>query len=85
MLEIRNFLGLHARAAARIVELGKSFDSRLYLSKNNLEVDTDGVLSILCLSCPKGTSIRARIVGEDAGAFMEALERLFENRFGENS
>lgn len=84
-LEIRNSLGLHARAAARVVELGKSFTSRLYLGKSDLEVDAEGVLSILSLSCPKGTRVRARIVGDDAWAFMEALERLFENRFGENS
>lgn len=84
VLEIRNSLGLHARAAARVVELGKSFNSRLYLRKNDLEVDADGVLSILSLSCPRGTRIRARIVGDDAVRFMEALERLFENRFGEN-
>lgn len=85
VLEICNSLGLHARAAARIVELGKRFESRLYLRKNDLEVDGDGVLSIVSLLCPKGTGIHARIEGADAEQFMEALESLFENRFGESS
>jgi phosphocarrier protein HPr len=83
VLRISNSLGLHARAAAKIIEMGKRFDSRLYLRKNDQEVEGDGILSILMLSCPKGTRLKVRIEGEDAGEFMESLERLFENKFGE--
>ena len=54
------------------------------LRKNEQEVDGTSILSILTLSCPKGTEIQARIVGEDSEAFMEALEELFEQKFGED-
>lgn len=83
-LNVINSLGLHARAAVKIVELGKRFSSRLYLKKENREVDGEGILSILSLACSKGTTIHARISGEDAESFMQALEELFMNRFGED-
>lgn len=83
-LKIRNDLGLHARAAAKIVELSNQFESQLFLKKGDREVDGSSILSILMLSCPKGTEIEARIVGEDSEAFMDKLDELLEQRFGEN-
>jgi phosphocarrier protein len=85
ILTIRNELGLHARAAARIVALGDQFHSRLYFVRNNQEVDGASILSILSLACPKGSKLQAKIVGKDSKQFMRALTRLFEERFGETS
>jgi len=82
-LSIRNNLGIHARAAAKIVELANRHSSRLFLKKGDQEVDGGSILSILTLSCPKGTEVEARIVGEDSENFMKELERLFEKKFGE--
>ena len=82
-IKIRNNLGLHARAAARIVKLGSEYKSRLFLKKDNQEVDGSSILSILTLSCPRGTEIQARIEGEDCEAFMVKLCELFEEKFGE--
>ena len=83
-LKIRNNLGIHARAAARIVELGNQFESQLFLKKDDNEVDGSSILSILTLSCPKGTEIQARITGEDAEDFMQGLSGLFGEKFGES-
>ena len=80
---IENKLGLHARAAGKIVELGNQYSSQLFLKKDGKEVDGSSILSILTLSCPKGTEIQAKIVGEDSEAFMEKLRDLFEQKFGE--
>ena len=82
-LKILNNLGLHARAAGKIVELGKQYKSQLILDKDGQEVDGSSILSILTLSCPKGTEMQARIIGNDSEDFMETLSRLFEQRFGE--
>ncbi len=82
-IKIRNNLGLHARAAAKIVELGTQYKSKLFLKKDDQEVDGSSILSILTLSCPKGTEIHARVVGEDSEIFMEKLSDLFEGKFGE--
>ena len=83
-LNIMNDLGLHARAAARIVKLGKQYKSQLFLKKGDREADGSSILSILTLSCPKGTEMEARIVGEDSEAFMERLSQLLEQRFEES-
>ena len=82
-LKIRNNLGIHARAAAKIVALAARYNSSLFLKKGDQEVDGGSILSILTLSCPKGTEVQARIVGEDSESFMKELSRLFEKKFGE--
>jgi len=82
-LLIHNELGLHARAAARIVSLASRYCSLLYIRKGDHEVDGTSILSILTLACPKGTEVLARAVGEDSEALIEALTGLFEQKFGE--
>ena len=75
---------MHARAAAKIMSLGNRYKSHLFLKRDGKEVDGGSILSILVLSCPKGTEVEARIVGEDCEAFMGELRVLFEERFGED-
>ena len=82
-LKINNDLGLHGRAAARIVELAGQYRSKLFFKKEDHEVDGSSILSILTLACPKGTEIQAKAVGEDSEELMERLTELFNQRFGE--
>ncbi|MBL6979102.1 MAG: 16S rRNA (cytidine(1402)-2'-O)-methyltransferase [Desulfobacteraceae bacterium] len=82
-LTVKNSLGLHARSAAKIVELGNQYKSQLFLKKDSEEVDGSSILSVLTLACPKGTEMEARIVGEDSEDFMKRLSELFERKFGE--
>ena len=82
-LKIRNKLGLHARAATKIVKLSNNYKPSLFLRKNDQVVDGSNILSILTLSCPKGTELEVRIAGEDSPDFMEKLSDLFEQKFGE--
>ncbi len=84
-LRITNDLGLHARAAAKIVELAGRFDARLYIAKDGSEVEGGSILSILTLACPKGTEVTVRTDGKDAEALLEALCRLFEEKFDEEA
>jgi len=83
-LKIRNSLGLHARAAAKIVELADRYESQLFLEKDGRQVDGSNILSILTLACPKGTEMEVRIVGKDAEELMTEMDALFEGKFGEN-
>ena len=82
-LIIGNDLGLHARAAAKIVTLSQKYESDLFISKDDHEVDGASILSILTLACPKGTEIGIRIVGEDAQDLLMEVTDLFEKKFGE--
>ena len=80
-LLISNDFGLHARVAAKIVELNSKFSSTLILKKGNKEVDGSSILSILTLSSPKGSNIEVQISGDDCESFMEELRKLFCNEF----
>ena len=82
-LKVTNSLGLHARAAAKIVDLVKRHNCKLFLKKDDQEVDGASILSILTLACPKGTEVEVRAVGEDSDKLLEALELLFADKFGE--
>lgn len=80
---IRNKLGLHARAAAKIVQTTSQFQSHIRILKNGREADARSILAILTLSCPQGTRIEVCAEGDDAVEAMEALSVLFHNNFDE--
>lgn len=82
-LTIRNKLGLHARAAAKIVQTSNQFQSNIRIIKNGREADAKSMLDILTLSCPRGTRIELRAEGKDAADALTALAVLFDNKFGE--
>lgn len=83
-LIIQNDLGLHGRAAAKIVELSRKYKSKLFFQKNgNGEVDGSNILSILTLSGSKGTQIEVKAIGEDAEQLLIELSILFNDKFGE--
>jgi phosphocarrier protein len=82
-LRIENELGLHARAAAKIVALAGQYKASLFLKKEDQEVEGSSILSILTLACPRGTELVARATGEDSEMLLSALSLLFEQKFGE--
>ena len=83
-IKIQNDLGLHGRAAAKIVELSRKYKSKLFFKKNGHgEVDGSNILSILTLSGSKGTEVEAIAIGEDSTELLEELSRLFDDKFGE--
>ena len=90
MVEIRTFeivnrLGIHARAAAKIVETAHRFRAGVFLEKDGAEVDGRSILGILTLCCPKGSRLTVRTEGDDAAEAMAALAGLIEDKFGEGS
>ena len=84
-LSIRNGLGLHARAAAKLVKLTSHFESDVKLIRldNRQQVDGKSILGILLLTARKGTQLDVVVKGGDEKAAMEAIVFLVENRFGE--
>ena len=80
---VRNKLGLHARAATKIVQTSSQFQSRICIIKNGREADAKSMLDILTLSCPHGTRIELCAEGTDAAEAVAALAVLFDNKFGE--
>ncbi len=84
-LRIKSELGLHARAAAKLVKLTSEFESDIKLSRLNAEeqVDAKSILGILLMAAAKGTEIEVMTDGKDEEVAMEAVLQLVNNRFGE--
>lgn len=82
-LAVQNGLGLHARAAARIAATVQQFDCQVLICKDGNEADGASVLSLLTLDAPLGTHLEILAHGSQAGEALDALETLFEERFGE--
>ena len=82
-IEIRNRLGLHARAAAKLVQTASRFKSEVKIRKNGEEVDGKSILGLLLLAASQGTEITIAVDGEDEDAAFAAVEGLLERRFDE--
>ncbi len=83
-LEIVNVKGLHARAAAKLVELAESFDATAQVSLNGQSTGADSIMGLLMLAASLGTIIDVQISGPDADAMADAVESLVADRFGED-
>lgn len=83
IVTIINKLGLHARAASKLVELSNGFTADIYLSKEGKQVDTKNIMSILLLAAGPMTQLELTTEGPDEIAAIEAVTHLIANRFGE--
>jgi phosphocarrier protein len=91
-LPITNRLGLHARAAAKLVKLANSFrsnillarvDSRLNAPAQSGPVDAKSIFGILLLAASQGALVEITTDGADEADAMEAVRKLIEGKFGE--
>ena len=82
-LSVLNKLGLHARAAAKVVFLANKFKSNITLVKDDKQADARSIMKILMLSASKGSIIKIIIDGTDQNEAMASLEGLFQNKFDE--
>jgi phosphocarrier protein HPr len=83
-LEIINELGLHARAAAKLVRTAGTFESLVLLEKDGRTADAKSIMGVLLLCGERGSKVRVRATGLDATLAIEALRELFASRFGED-
>lgn len=82
-LPVINRLGLHARAAARLVNLASTFDSEVQLARNGRTVNGKSIMGVMMLAAGHGSKIEVRIDGPDEVHAMAQLEALVAGRFGE--
>lgn len=80
---ITNKLGLHARAAAKMVQLTGRFRSQVQLTKDGQTVDGKSILGILLLAATKGSTLRIEVSGADEQEALMAIVALIENKFDE--
>ena len=83
-IEVINKLGLHARAAAKLVKEAAGFESEIRLHRDGQEVDAKSIMGIMMLAASQGTRLEIEIEGTDEQAAMDSIVRLFQSRFGED-
>ena len=82
-LKLKNKLGMHARSAASFVKVAQQFKAKIYIERNGQTVNGDSILDILTLGCPYGGMLTIKAEGVDASMALDELEKLIENKFGE--
>lgn len=78
-----NKLGLHARAASKLVKLTAGYDSDIKLRAGEQEVDAKSIMGILMLAATQGTNLVMVVEGQDEQQAAEAVNSLFADCFGE--
>lgn len=81
---IKNKLGLHARAAVKLMNLANRFNSSVRITKDGNEVDAKSILGILTLAAVKGSKITLKVSGKDENKAINALVELIDNKFEED-
>jgi phosphocarrier protein len=81
--QIKNKLGLHARAAAQFVKTANRFSSEVTVIKEATQVNGKSILGVLTLAAACGTVVTVRCEGSDADESIAALEKLIEAKFQE--
>lgn len=82
-VEIINKLGLHARAAAKLVTLATSFKSEVMIALNGRQVNGKSIMGVMMLAAAKGSTIELQVSGSDETEATAALLELVNNKFGE--
>ena len=80
-LQISHPLGLHAQASAKVVQALTGYRSQAYLLAKGREVNAKSIMGVMLLAAGPGTTIRARVTGDDEAECMAALVSLFESGF----
>ena len=84
ILTIRNRAGMHARPAALLVKTASAFASRIFIEKDGERVNGKSIMGVITLGATYQSQLKVIAEGPDELAALDALERLFENRFEED-
>jgi phosphocarrier protein len=82
-IKIQNELGLHARAATKLVQLASKYPCELTITKDGHEVNGKSIMGVLMLVASKGTTVTLRARGDKAQESIDAIAALIDDKFGE--
>lgn len=81
---LSNKLGLHARAASKLVQTASRFDSDIWIHREHRRINGKSIMGVLMLAAPCGSDLELEIDGPDETQARDALVSLIEARFGED-
>ena len=84
-IEIVNKLGLHARAAAKLVTLASKFAADVRVRKDSREVSGKSIMGVMMLAAAMGSHITLIAEGDDAAQALDELAALIADKFGEEN
>jgi len=82
-ITISNKLGLHARASAKLTKLAGSFQSDVFMSRNDRRVNAKSIMGVMMLAAGIGSIVELEVIGTDEQAAIDALTALINDKFGE--
>lgn len=82
-VKITNKLGLHVRAASKLVDLSNRFSSHIELTLDAKKVSAKSILNVMLLAAGSGCDLTIKVDGADETEAMAAVKELFNNNFGE--
>jgi phosphocarrier protein HPr len=83
-IAIRNKLGLHARASAKLTKLAGRFQCEVHLTRKERRVNAKSIMGVMMLAAGLGSEIEIEADGADEQAAMDGIVALIENKFGES-
>ena len=83
-ITIVNKLGLHARAASKLVNCANQFESEVFISRSDNRVNAKSIMGVMMLAASKGTELSLEVDGGDEQDCRDAIVELINNRFGES-
>ncbi|NCF36383.1 MAG: HPr family phosphocarrier protein [Gammaproteobacteria bacterium] len=83
-ITIINKLGLHARAASKLVNCASQFESEVFISRKENRVNAKSIMGVMMLAASKGVELELEIDGNDERKCRDALVELINDRFGED-
>lgn len=84
-VKIVNRLGLHARAAARLVTVATRFQADVQLRKDERTVSGKSIMGVMMLAAAQGSTVTLIAIGDDAEPALDAIEALIADKFGEGA
>ncbi len=82
-VKIQNELGLHARAATKLVQLASKYGCEVTLTKDGHEVNGKSIMGVLMLVASKGSTVTIRAKGDREAEAVDAIVALIDDKFGE--
>ena len=80
---ISNRLGLHARASAKLTKLAGTFQSDVFLTRNERRVNAKSIMGVMMLAAGIGSLVEVEVDGGDEQAATDAITALINDKFGE--
>ena len=82
-ITIINKLGLHARAASKLVNLAAQYSSSVFLIHQGTQINAKSIMGVMMLAASKGTEMEISVEGDDEKVCLQSLVELINNRFDE--